>query len=79
MSAVFLRFTCEYLIFYDFESMSRDLSLEGVAIKYNICAIEPNLNHVGNNTERGGESVLFNSFQYTFQIYTFNYSSDIDH
>jgi len=32
---------------------------------------------VGNNTERGGESVLSNSFQYTIQIYTLNYSSDI--
>lgn len=34
---------------------------------------------VGNNTERGGESVLLNSFQYTFQIYTLIYSLDIDH
>jgi len=32
---------------------------------------------VGNNTERGGESVLSNSSQYTIQIYTLNYSSDI--
>ena len=34
---------------------------------------------VGNNTERGGESVLSNYFQYSFQIYTLIYSSDIDH
>jgi len=40
----------------------------------------PNLKPiVGNNTERGGESVLSNSFQYIFQIYTLIYSSDIDH
>ena len=35
-------------------------------------------NNVGNNTERGGDSVLSDSFQYTIQIYTLNYSSDID-
>jgi len=33
---------------------------------------------VGNDTERGGESVLSNSIQYTINIYTLNYSSDID-
>ena len=37
--------------------------------------------NVGNNTERGGggESVLSNSFQYIFLIYTLNNSSNIDH
>ena len=34
---------------------------------------------VGNNAERGGESVLSNSSEYIFLIYTLIYSSDIDH
>ena len=49
---------------------SDQASLEGPALKP----------IVRNNTERGGgESILSNSFKYTFQIYTLIYSSDVDH
>jgi len=33
---------------------------------------------VGNNTERGGESVLLKLFNIPSKIYTLTYSSDID-
>ena len=41
--------TCEPLIFNHFESLNIDFPLEWVSIKYNTCALSPNLNHNANN------------------------------
>ena len=46
--APFELFSCVHLNFQHFESLIRALPLEGVAIKYNICNIEPYQNHNAN-------------------------------
>ena len=48
--APFVLFSCVPLNFQHFESLIRALPLEGVAIKYNICNIEPYQNHNANST-----------------------------